>query len=107
MPDTNTIDTGPGTLEDVESFRLRARAWLADNMPRLGPDADPLHGHAKDRDDEVARARMLQRKLHDGGFAGICYPREYGGQGLTPEHQHAFSEETIGYEMPLLYNVPT
>ena len=29
----------------------------------------------------VARHRELQRKLHDGGFAGIIFPREYGGPG--------------------------
>src|SRR6202022_2223565 len=53
------------------------------------------------------RAKMLQRKLYDGGFAGICYPKEYGGQGLSRDHQKAFSEETVGYEMPQLFNVPT
>jgi alkylation response protein AidB-like acyl-CoA dehydrogenase len=44
----------------------------------------------------------LQKLLHSGGFAGICYPGEYGGLGLTPAHQKAFSEEAAGYEMPLL-----
>jgi alkylation response protein AidB-like acyl-CoA dehydrogenase len=107
MPTTADIATLSDDLEDLESFRLRARAWLAENMPKLGPDADPLHGYATDRDDEIVRGRMLQRKLHDGGFAGICYPKEYGGQGLSPEHQNVFTEETAGYEMPLVYNVPS
>ena len=31
--------------------------------------------------------RELQRRLWDGGFAGICFPAEYGGLGLTTEHQ--------------------
>jgi len=91
MPDTSTIGRDTEIDEDVESFRLRARAWIRENLPKLGPDADPLHGYATDRDDEITRARMLQRKLHDGGFAGICYPKVYGGQGLTPEHQDAFT----------------
>ena len=30
------------------------------------------------------RDRELQRMLCDGGFAGICFPTEYGGLGLTP-----------------------
>ncbi len=37
MPDANT------ELEDLESFRYRARAWLADNMPRAQkPEANWL-----------------------------------------------------------------
>ena len=65
--------------------------------------------HGRGHLDEAAwlRARELQRLLFDAGFAGICYPREYGGQGLTAAHQKAFTEETAGYEMPLLLNIPT
>ena len=42
-----------------------------------------------------------------GGFAGICFPREYGGLGLDYEYQKAFDEESLGYEMPLILNTPT
>jgi alkylation response protein AidB-like acyl-CoA dehydrogenase len=101
--------TAVGTdLEDVESFRLRARAWLAENMPRL-PDGETVSLEAMmQRGDEIwPRARELQRLLFDGGFAGICYPREYGGLGLTPAHQRAFNSECAGYQMPLVLNTPT
>jgi alkylation response protein AidB-like acyl-CoA dehydrogenase len=93
------------TLEDLESYRARARAWLADNMPRLEPGKrwDPFN----DDDDRGTRTRDLQRKLFDGGYAGICYPKEYGGQGLPPEYQFAFNEESIGYEMPIVMSTPT
>jgi alkylation response protein AidB-like acyl-CoA dehydrogenase len=91
--------------ESVEAFRARARDWLADTMPRLDPDeVQPLPG---DDDHEWLRARELQKLLHAGGFAGICFPREYGGLGLSPAHQRAFTEETDGYEMPTLLNTPT
>ncbi len=59
----------PEEMETVEAFRLRARAWLADNMPRLAPDAPPPD-RAED-DATWARDKQLQRKLWDGGFAGI------------------------------------
>ena len=49
---------------------------------------------------DVARDRELQRMLFDAGLAGICVPREYGGQGLTPAHQHVLNEELRGYEYP-------
>lgn len=89
----------------VDEFAARARNWLADNMPRLDPRHPPRNG----RDDEGAwqRARELQRRLYDGGFAGICFPREYGGLGLDIRHQKAFDVESDGYEMPLILNVPT
>ena len=53
------------------------------------------------------RARELQKVLYDGGFAGICFPREYGGLGLGYEYKKAFDAEAADYETPLLLNVPS
>ncbi len=91
--------------ETVDQFAARAAAWLADNMPRIDPASPPT----VDRDDERCwrRARELQKRLYEGGFAGICFPREYGGLGLSYEYQKAFDRETVGYEMPLILNTPT
>ncbi|MEZ0351580.1 acyl-CoA dehydrogenase family protein [Mycobacterium sp. pR1184] len=93
------------TDETVAEFRSRARAWLAENMPRQGPAEAAL----LERDAEASwhRARELQKKLYDGGFAGICFPREYGGLGLGYEYKKAFDAEAQGYETPLLLNVPS
>lgn len=93
------------TAESVAEFRNRARAWLAANMPRQ----DPAEAALLERDAEVSwhRARELQRTLYDGGFAGICFPREYGGLGLGYEYKKAFDAEAQGYETPLLLNVPS
>ncbi|HSA48509.1 MAG TPA: acyl-CoA dehydrogenase family protein [Yinghuangia sp.] len=92
--------------ESVASFRARARAWLPDNMPRLDPAAPPSSRPGSDGEVWL-RARELQQKLYAGGFAGICFPREYGGLGLSRTHQDAFTEEAAGYEMPVLLNIPT
>jgi len=91
----------------VEEFAARARSWLPGHMP----PADPSAGHfffadPTDRSDEhdlgrIERCRELQRRLFDGGFAGICVPAEYGGRGLTPAHQFAFNRELRGYDYPL------
>ena len=94
-------------MESVQSFRLRAREWIAAN---LTPEADaPGYGTGIAGRDEATwqRARELQARLYAGGFAGICFPREYGGLGLTPAHQRAFNEEVAGYEMPGVLNIPT
>ena len=92
-------------VESIDEFRARARAWLADNLPPIDPAAPP----AAHRDEERCwqRARELQKRLYEGGFAGICFPREYGGLGLDYEYQKAFDEESLGYEMPLILNTPT
>lgn len=100
MPD----EPVPDEMESVEAFRTRVRGWLADNMPVLAPDAPPPD---RAEDDETwSRDKVLQRMLWDGGLAGICFPKEFGGLGLTIEHQHAFTEESMPYEMPLHLNVP-
>jgi alkylation response protein AidB-like acyl-CoA dehydrogenase len=88
--------------EPVEAFRRRARTWLAGHMPAATGELDARFDDGR-RDVE----RALQRRLWDGGFAGICFPAEYGGLGLTPEHQRAFTEESLPYDMPFSLNVPT
>jgi alkylation response protein AidB-like acyl-CoA dehydrogenase len=95
-------------MESVEEFRLRARAWIKANLgPMQGWD---MSQHCESDEEElkaVARDRALQRKIFDGGFAGICFPKEYGGQGLTAEHNRAFNEELAGHEYPSRFSVPT
>ncbi|WP_068273703.1 acyl-CoA dehydrogenase family protein [Aldersonia kunmingensis] len=97
--------TAHAATESVQEFAARAREWLAENMPRLDPENPPVAG----RGDEAAwkRARELQQLLYSGGFAGICFPREYGGLGLDVAYQRAFDIEVAQYEMPLILNVPT
>ena len=90
-------------LEPVEDFRERARLWLKDNMP-------PFEGMSSGNYQAPGRRekeRELQRRLWDGGFAGICFPADYGGLGLTVEHQRAFTVESLPYDMPFSLNVPT
>lgn len=94
--------------ESVEDFRLRARAWIAKHLGPIQPE--DLDQNCENDAAEllaVARDRALQRKLFDGGFAGICFPREYGGLGLSPAHQRAFNEELVGHEFPSRFGVPT
>jgi alkylation response protein AidB-like acyl-CoA dehydrogenase len=99
-------------MEDVGSFTKRARSWLAANMPRVSPDQQGLTLSPRPHSDEeelarIARCRELQRMLFDGGLAGICVPRQYGGQGLTMAHQEALNREIVGYDYPMETQVPT
>ena len=93
------------SAESLEEFRSRARAWLAENMPRL--DSDDAMVLERDELTSWQRARELQKRLYDGGFAGICFPREYGGLGLGYAYKKAFDAEALAYETPLLLNVPS
>lgn len=107
MTETSTRgrQTFPDDGESVAEFAERARNWLAGNMPRL----DQRNLPDVDRGEEAPwrRARELQRMLYDGGFAGICFPREYGGLGLPIQYQRAFDAESRGYELPIILNTPT
>jgi alkylation response protein AidB-like acyl-CoA dehydrogenase len=84
-------------MESLDDFRARAREWLAANMPRRVGAVD---GEAL-----AERAPELQAKLFDAGFAGIAFPREYGGAGLTLEHQEVFAQEMAPYETPVAFMV--
>ena len=87
------------TTTELEEYRTRARAWLADNMPALDPLASP-------QDQTKETLRDLMRRLWDGGYSGICFPKELGGQGLSRYHHRAFCEEAAGYELPIFVGNP-
>jgi alkylation response protein AidB-like acyl-CoA dehydrogenase len=83
--------------QSAADFRSRARAWLQANAPRRGPDGmeEDARGPAS-----IAEQKAFQAKLYDAGFAGITWPAEYGGQGLTNAEQIAFSSEARNYSLP-------
>jgi alkylation response protein AidB-like acyl-CoA dehydrogenase len=98
-------ETASVATETVAEFAERARIWLADNLPVVDP-ADPPNGN-RGEEEPWQRARELQKKLYAGGFAGICFPREYGGLGLPYEYQKAFDAVSKNYELPIILNTPT
>jgi alkylation response protein AidB-like acyl-CoA dehydrogenase len=98
-------------VEDIDSFRRRARAFTQSNLgpSTSGTAADVLRNIRTDEQElaAVAREREVQRMLFEAGLAGVCFPREYGGQGLTPSHQKVLNEELQGYEFPSRLQAPT
>jgi alkylation response protein AidB-like acyl-CoA dehydrogenase len=82
----------------VNDFRNRARAWLEQNAPRRGDDGDEPGGPGRA---DIAAQQAFQARLYDAGFAGITWPREYGGQGLTNAEQIAFSEAARDFALPV------
>lgn len=97
-------------LESTQEFRARLRPWLAANMPRADLSVGATGWRTGTDEEEladVAQHRELQRRLFDGGFAGITLPTEYGGQGLTEAHMGVFNQEIAGYEYPSRFQIPT
>jgi alkylation response protein AidB-like acyl-CoA dehydrogenase len=93
----------------VEEYAVKAGAWLAANAPKRGtPEGDAAgRGGTAEMGSEaekqqIARCKEFQKKLAEAGFAGITYPKEYGGAGLTRQHQAAFNAEVAkgGYVLP-------
>jgi len=69
-------------------FRTRLRRWLEATLPLR----DRLPRDAAER---VALSRRWQRKLSEGGWAGVSWPVAYGGMGADTIHQLIFNEECI------------
>lgn len=107
----SALEEHDAEMEDVDSFRRRARAWIRANLePRSSVEFGTFVSDVPSDDDvfaAVTRDREVQRMLFDADLAGVCVPREYGGQGLSPAHQRALNEELVGYEYPLSLQSPT
>ncbi|MDQ1423914.1 MAG: hypothetical protein QOD72_1412 [Acidimicrobiaceae bacterium] len=87
------------TLTDIDQFRREAREWIHSHLePR--PQTKAGRGSDAKTEEEITEARVLQRRLFDAGYAGISFPAEYGGRGLTAAHERAFREEAVGYVTP-------
>jgi alkylation response protein AidB-like acyl-CoA dehydrogenase len=75
--------------EEEEAFRAELRAWLREAVSSLPPKPRP--------DDMWARREYeatWQRMLFEAGYAGISWPKEYGGRGASPAEELIFLEET-------------
>jgi alkylation response protein AidB-like acyl-CoA dehydrogenase len=79
-----------------EAFRDELRAWLIGNHPGREPDGD-LAG--------FEFRREWQRHLHEAGWAGVSWPREYGGRGATLVEQAIYNEEFVRAQAPSAANV--
>jgi alkylation response protein AidB-like acyl-CoA dehydrogenase len=72
---------------DVDEFRARCRSFLD------GLTLEPVDGPDPRGERALAVARRMQAQMADAGLAGITYPVEYGGQGLSKAHEQVWREE--------------
>jgi len=84
---------------EESSFRDELRAWLAKNAPK-----DWAEWREKPLEESFSYLRAWQRKLHDGGWAAVSWPKEYGGRSATLMQQSLFWEEMARVEAPPMAN---
>jgi len=85
---------------DLESFRSDARAWLASHEREAPRDYGAITPP-----DLVDAAIAWQKLLYADGWAGIHWPTEHGGQGLTPDHNATWIEECARAGVPAFINM--
>ncbi len=91
-----------GYTPEQEAFRNEVRTWLEANQP------PPLTREEKERltDDLLwERGKAWHAKLYEGGWAGISWPKEYGGRGASFIEQVIFGQELARLNLSVGINV--
>jgi alkylation response protein AidB-like acyl-CoA dehydrogenase len=95
------------TAEAPESFRAAVREWLDQHAPHKGAPGDFSAAHIisastseeyeqRERD-ALAVTKAWQRRLFDAGFAGVSWPREYGGAAGPAWQDEIVADEQAHY----------
>jgi alkylation response protein AidB-like acyl-CoA dehydrogenase len=84
-----------------QQFRDELRAWLQAHVP------PPWTGNTREEEkgEYFEFLRNWQKKIYEAGWAGISWPKEYGGRGAALIEQAIFQEEWARAEAPPLINV--
>ena len=85
-------------LRDSEAdaaFRAELRDWLAATLPSLPPPPGRDNWPAKRKFDTD-----WQRRLFEGGYAGISWPKAYGGREASPSEELVYHEEMTAARAP-------
>src|SRR5215207_398794 len=77
-----------------KDFRTEVASWLHDNVPRGKRPYEGPEAHGFDL--------AWQRKQFDAGWAGIAWPVEYGGRGLSTLQQLIWYEEYARLGMAMI-----
>jgi alkylation response protein AidB-like acyl-CoA dehydrogenase len=79
---------------DEAAFRAELRSWIEANLPERQRGS---RGGASRFEDF---GREWSRRLHEAGYAGLTWPKEFGGAGAPYSYQAIFYEETARAEAP-------
>jgi alkylation response protein AidB-like acyl-CoA dehydrogenase len=84
-------------------FQREVHDWLVANLPAGW--GTPAFEKPEDPAERVRFMRWWYGRLNEGGWAGLHWPREYGGRGATPIEQFLFAEEYTRMGAPALIDV--
>jgi alkylation response protein AidB-like acyl-CoA dehydrogenase len=79
-----------GFTVEEEAFREEVRTWLDRNLPSEWSNGG-VGGYREDADEDMQR--QWQRRLHEGGWLKLSWPRDAGGRAATPIMQAIYHEE--------------
>ncbi len=82
-----------------KAFRDEVRTWLKANKPSGAAAV------AEGQKAFIEGRRAWQKKLHEAGYVGITWPKEYGGRGAGFMEQLIFNDEMILAQAPEPINV--
>jgi alkylation response protein AidB-like acyl-CoA dehydrogenase len=87
--------------EQEQRFRDQLRQWLQESLP---PGWGTTVFEPVDLPTKIAFLKDWSQKLYAAGYAGLSWPREYGGAGATLMEQVIFNEEVARFKAPTPYN---
>jgi alkylation response protein AidB-like acyl-CoA dehydrogenase len=90
------------TKED-EDFRSELREWLDTNLPDFQLSGEIGDETQADRR-TMARRQAWQRRLHEGRWAAINWPKDWGGREATVSQNTVYAEEMAKAKTPGIYN---
>ena len=84
---------------EQDAYRMDVRRWLEENRPQsLARSEDAEAGG----DDAIwKRLKEWHKKLYNAGWAGLNWPKEYGGRGATFIEQVIFQQELGRLNLPM------
>jgi alkylation response protein AidB-like acyl-CoA dehydrogenase len=85
----------------VIDFRKEVRAWLEENMRGAEHLRWSASWSTRENEEEYKFRRGLAEKLGAKGWLFPIYPKEYGGAGLTVDHQMVLETELFKYSLNL------
>jgi alkylation response protein AidB-like acyl-CoA dehydrogenase len=89
--------------EEDEAFRNELRAWLDVNLPEFNAAGEIGDENNPDRR-TMLRRQAWQRRLHEGRWAAINWPKSWGGREATVSQNAIYAEEMAKAKTPGIYN---
>ena len=88
-----------GDTPEEASFRAEARTWLEAHAHRRDSHEGKSADHTRDLAGHMQACRDWQRVLYDNNWAGITWPKQYGGRGSSAIQSAIFAEEMSQFDV--------